>query len=370
MQNPSPEALRTESLTVALADRAYTIHIGFRTADRIRETVEALKAAGKRRAVITDTNVDRAHSIFINEAFGEGPKLVLPAGEQTKCIERFGEALEFLAACKLGRSDYVFAVGGGVIGDLAGYVAASYLRGVPFVQVPTSLLAMVDSSVGGKTGINLTAGKNLAGAFHQPRAVYADLALLDRLPAREFAAGMAEVIKAGLLADRGLFEALEAQAGLAADSPGLPGIIRHACKIKADVVAADEKEQAKDGGRALLNLGHTFGHAIEAVAGYGAYLHGEAIGIGLACAAKLSQLLGHLEEAEVSRIMQTVAAYGLPVSLREPLDRGALHAAMRGDKKNRDGAIRFVALESIGKAVTVDGVNRSMIDTCLEFAQS
>src|SRR6185436_13759309 len=206
------------------------------------------------------------------------------------------------------------AVGGGVVGDLAGFAAASYLRGVDYYQVPTSLLAMVDSSVGGKTGINLAAGKNLVGAFHQPRGVFVATDLLATLPTREFAAGCAEIIKVGLLGDAELFARLE-RAPLTLVSGDLADVIRRCCALKARVVEADEFETAKDGGRALLNLGHTFGHAIEQVTGYGAYLHGEAVAIGLCAAVRLSQKLGYITAIDVGRVESTVAAHALPTRL-------------------------------------------------------
>jgi 3-dehydroquinate synthase len=255
----------------------------------------------------------------------------------------------------------VIALGGGVIGDLAGFVAATYLRGIAFVQVPTTLLAMVDSSVGGKTGVNLPEGKNLVGAFHQPKLVVADLDTLATLPAREFSAGMAEVIKAGLLGDAELFARLE-RAPLKVASADLLAVIRGCCALKARVVEADEFERAGDGGRALLNLGHTFGHAIEQVTGYGAYLHGEAIGIGLAAAARLSEKLGFIGAAEVARVEKAVEAHGLPIRLRTPLPLEALMAAMARDKKVRAGRLRFVVLKSIGVAITRDQVDAALAE--------
>ena len=219
-------------------------------------------------------------------------------------------AWDFLAGNGLARDGAVFAIGGGVIGDLAGFAAASYQRGVDFYQIPTTLLAMVDSSVGGKTGINLAAGKNLVGSFHQPTAVWADTELLATLPAREFAAGMAEVIKHGLLADADLFGLLEQNAPLAWDHPLLAPVIRRCVEIKASVVAGDERETSAQGGRALLNLGHTFGHAVEAVAGYGTYVHGEAVAIGLVMAARLSAELKHCTEAQAEAIAASIRSAG------------------------------------------------------------
>jgi 3-dehydroquinate synthase len=256
----------------------------------------------------------------------------------------------------------VFAVGGGVIGDLAGFAAASYLRGIGYFQVPTTLLAMVDSSVGGKTGINLRAGKNLAGAFHQPRCVFVATELLGTLPPREFAAGAAEVIKYGLLGDAALFGRLE-RSPLTVASSDLPAVIRRCCELKARIVEADERELAPQGGRALLNLGHTFGHAIEQVTGYGRYLHGEAVAVGLAAAARLSWQLGGLDAADVARIESALVAHALPVRLMEPLSLSGLLAAMTRDKKVRAGLPRFVVLAHIGEAVTRDGIAAAAVES-------
>jgi 3-dehydroquinate synthase len=256
----------------------------------------------------------------------------------------------------------LFAVGGGVIGDLGGFAAATYLRGIDFYQIPTTLLAMVDSSVGGKTGINITAGKNLVGAFHQPRGVFISTDLLATLPAREFAAGMAEIIKYGILGDAELFKHLEATPLTASDAR-LADVIRRCCALKARIVEADERETAKDGGRALLNLGHTFGHAIENVAGYGVYLHGEAVAIGLCAAARLSQKLGYVQPTEVTRVERVVAAHGLPIRLRAPIAYADLHAAMTRDKKVRAGGLRFVVISQLGTAATKSDVAPALVET-------
>ena len=236
------------------------------------------------------------------------------------------------------------------------------MRGVDYFQVPTTLLAMVDSSVGGKTGINLKAGKNLAGAFHQPRAVFVATESLQTLPPREFAAGMAEVIKYGLLGDAGLFGRLE-RSPLTVSSSDLPAVIRRCCELKAGIVEADERELAPEGGRALLNLGHTFGHAIEQVTGYGRYLHGEAVAVGLVAAARLSAQLGHLSAADVARVEAVLAAHRLPVRLVEPLPLARLLAAMTRDKKVRAGLPRFVVLVRLGEAVTREGIPAAAVES-------
>jgi 3-dehydroquinate synthase len=285
---------------------------------------------------------------------------VVWAGESSKSLSELGEVLDFLAAERLDRTSALFAVGGGVVGDLGGFAAACYLRGIDFYQVPTTLLAMVDSSVGGKTGINLSAGKNLVGAFHQPRGVFIGTDLLATLPPREFAAGMAEVIKTALLGDADLFGRLES-APLTPDSPDLAAVIRRCCALKAGIVQADERELAPDGGRALLNLGHTFGHAIEQVTGYGAYLHGEAVAIGLAAAARLSERLGYVPSAAIPRIESVLAAHALPVRLRTPLGSADLTAAMARDKKVRAGTLRFIVLRAVGEAAVEPRVESTMI---------
>jgi 3-dehydroquinate synthase len=265
-----------DTLKVNLGERSYPILLGGDLAADVHALGSGLRRSGRRLAVITDGNVAQAHAAALKSMFADLPTHVIPPGEESKSIAELARALDFLAAQGIDRFGSVFAVGGGVVGDLAGFAAASYLRGIDYYQVPTTLLAMVDSSVGGKTGVNLKAGKNLAGAFHQPRGVFISTGLLGTLPAREFAAGMAEVIKTALLEEGPLFAELERET-LAAGDPRLPRIVRVCCAIKARVVEADERELARDYGRALLNLGHTFAHAVEQVTGYGPYLHGEAV---------------------------------------------------------------------------------------------
>ncbi len=352
-----------DSLTVNLGPRSYPIQFGTDLTGEVRAQVAALATEGRRVAVITDANVVRAQGGGLGAMFGGSPTLALAAGEETKSLAGLGQALDFLAAQRLGRNDVLFAVGGGVIGDLGGFAAASYLRGLAFYQVPTTLLAMVDSSVGGKTGINLKAGKNLVGAFHQPRGVFIATGLLGTLPPREFAAGCAEVIKTGLLGDAELFTRLE-RASLTVRSGDLAAVVRRCCALKARVVEADEFETAKEGGRALLNLGHTFGHAIEQATGYGEYLHGEAVAVGLAAAARLSHRLGLLATGEIARIEAVLAAHALPVRLRAPLPLASLMAAMARDKKVRAGRLRFVVLKALGEAVTRDDVDPALAEAC------
>lgn len=344
-----------EPLTVNLSERSYPILFGTDLRSEIRRLVDDLAARGARIAVVSDERVARAHAGMFQGVFGAAPCLNIPPGEGSKSVPALARALDFLAEARLDRSSSVFVVGGGVVGDLGGFAAATYLRGIDYYQIPTTLLSMVDSSVGGKTGINIAAGKNLVGSFHQPKGVFIATDLLATLPAREFAAGMAEVIKYGLLGDVGLFRQLEAQTLTVADA-GLAAVIRRCCALKARIVEADERETASEGGRALLNLGHTFGHAIENVAGYGAYLHGEAVGIGLVAAARLSQKLGYIGPAEVARVERVVAAHALPVRLRSPLPLAELQAAMSRDKKVRAGGLRFVVLKQLGAAATQGNV--------------
>ena len=353
-----------ETVTVNLRERSYPITLGRGLQRDVRAEVDRRLRAGGQIAVLTDANVAARQSEALTAMFGDAPRCAIEAGEGAKSVGGLGQVLEFLASHRVDRTGVLFAVGGGVVGDLGGFAAASYLRGIDFIQIPTTLLAMVDSSVGGKTGINLAAGKNLAGAFHQPRGVFIDPDFLATLPPREFAAGMAEVIKYGLLGDAELFSQLE-RVPLTAASANLAAVIRRCCALKARIVEADEREVAADGGRALLNLGHTFAHAIEQVAGYGTYLHGEAVAIGLAAAARLSQKLGSVSAAEVKRIDAVISAHALPIRLRSPLAVGALLAAMARDKKVRAGLPRFVVLQQLGQAATrSEGITPALVDAC------
>lgn len=342
-------------ITVELGARAYKIHIGKNLTGTLTALADEFVVAGWPIAVMTCPPLPRLHPELFAE-LGRRARVTLVTsvdGEGAKCATEAARMWEALAAAKIDRSGVIFAVGGGVVGDLAGFCAATFLRGIAFVQVPTTLLAMTDSSVGGKTGINIAAGKNLVGAFFQPSAVVADMALLETLPRREFAAGAAEVIKYGLLGDARFFEALEAAGTLVWNSPELPAIVRRCCEIKASVVAADERETARENGRALLNLGHTFGHAIEKVAGYGEYLHGEAVAVGCVAAAKLSETLGFAPAGTlVARIEEIFKKNALPVRLREALSADALVAAGGNDKKVVAGKRRYVLLRKIGEAFT------------------
>jgi 3-dehydroquinate synthase len=350
------------SLHVELRDKTYPIHFVEEAAHAIATTIREFAAAGRTGALLMDKAVQAVLPAPVTEALQAMPRLVLPGGERTKSLEHFGSVLDFMAEHKLDRNAVLWVLGGGVMGDLGGFAAACYLRGIDCIQVPTTLLAMVDSSVGGKTGINLAAGKNLVGAFHHPCMVIIAPEFLATLPAREFAAGMAEVLKYGLLGDAGLFARLE-KSPVDAKSPDLPAIIRRCCEIKAGFVRADERETAAMNGRALLNLGHTFGHALEQVTGYKVYLHGEAVAVGLAAAARLSQKLGLIQPADVMRVEQAIAAHTLPIRLREPLPLASLVASMLHDKKVRAGRLRFIALNRLCEAATRADVDPGLVET-------
>jgi 3-dehydroquinate synthase len=279
-------------------------------------------------------------------SWGYPPKGVVP-GEQSKSMVCASEILSYLAKLRLPRSGTIIAVGGGVIGDLVGFVAATYLRGINFVQVPTTLLAMVDSSVGGKTGVNLPEGKNLVGAFHQPKLVVADLDTLSTLPAREFSAGMAEVIKYGAIRDKALFDRVSQP--VKPSDADLDEIVEKCVVIKARIVERDEFETK--GERALLNFGHTIGHAVEKATGYNTYLHGEAISLGMRAAAWLSVWHGSLPEADARRLEAALSANALPLVLKPEVDRAAILAALGNDKKvAADGRNRWVLLKSLAEA--------------------
>jgi len=358
----------TNDVTVDLGDRSYPIHIGSGILDTLGEACKAAGLKG-RCLLVSDENVAPlyAKKVFQSlEKAGFAPTLdVLPAGEPTKCHEKLIRLYSKAAELRLDRGHFMVALGGGVIGDLTGFAAASWLRGIRFVQVPTSLLAMVDSSVGGKTGINLAEGKNLVGAFHQPELVLIDIETLQTLPAREFAAGMAEVVKYGVIWDAELFQGLEEATEILpiiekkqqASTQLLPNVgktIARCCEIKAEVVRQDERE---GGLRGILNFGHTLAHAIENVAGYGQFLHGEAVAIGMVYAARLSTQLKELSGEESARIEKLIAALGLPVTASGPqgLRRGELawsdlRAAMAVDKKTRDGLVKFVLVNRMGHA--------------------
>jgi 3-dehydroquinate synthase len=355
---------------VNLGSRSYQIKIGTGLLSSLGGECAAL-GLGRRCAVITDNNVARLYEKAalrsLRQAGFEPVRISFPAGEKAKSLRNVERCYAALATERLERKSAIIALGGGVVGDLAGFVAATYLRGLPFVQVPTTLLAQVDSSVGGKVGVNLRAGKNLVGAFHQPRLVLCDLDTLATLPEREYRAGLAEVIKYGIIADRAFFQRLESSmpALLRRTPPLLSAVIARCCQIKADVVDQDETES---GLRAILNFGHTVGHALEAVSRYGKYLHGEAIAIGQAAAAQLSAKAAGLPPEEAERIIKVLASAGLPVSVNlNRRQRSEVMKAMQLDKKVSGGEIKFVLARQLGKAEYGRTVPGTELEEVLEF---
>jgi 3-dehydroquinate synthase len=328
----------------------YDITIGGGLLTRLDETIAPLQPTSV--LVVTDENVGPLYGDAVTRSarrVAPTSTVVLGGGETQKTMAAVERVVDALVAARADRRSVVVALGGGVVGDIAGFAAAVFMRGMRFVQVPTTLLAQVDSSVGGKTGVNHALGKNLVGAFHQPSAVVSDTDTLRSLPVRELSAGLAEVIKHGLLADADYFATVvhDLPRLLACDGDALTAAIARSCDIKAGVVARDERES---GERALLNLGHTFAHAIEALTGYARWLHGEAVGCGLCLAADLSQRVGLLHASDVSQVREAVAAARLPVRI-DGLAASAALESMRGDKKSEAGRIRFVLLERLGKAV-------------------
>jgi len=337
-------------LDVDLGDRSYPIYIGAGLLDRLSDLLTTLPQ--KRAVVVTNTTVAPLYLARVRvslERAGIGVDAIeIPDGEAYKNLATLESILTTLLERRAERATAVVALGGGVVGDIAGFAAAIYQRGVPFVQLPTTLLAQVDSSVGGKTAINHPLGKNMIGAFYQPRAVVVDTATLATLPDRELSAGLAEVVKYGLISDLQFLEWLENRVGdlRRRDANALSEAIAWSCRIKASVVGRDERES---GERALLNLGHTFGHAIEARLGYGEWLHGEAVGAGMILAARLSQALGELSAADVERVVVLIGKAGLPVA-PPSIPADTFIDLMSRDKKVAGGEIRFVLLRRLGEA--------------------
>lgn len=351
------------TLEVQLGERSYPITIGHSLLSD--SALLACGAPGKRVAIVTNTVVAPLYLQRVEAAFKAAGKeviaIVLPDGEEEKNWSNLMKVFDALLSEKCDRKTTLVALGGGVIGDMTGFAAASYMRGVPFIQVPTTLLAQVDSSVGGKTGINHPLGKNMIGAFYQPQAVIADTATLDTLPDRELSAGLAEVIKHGAIIDAGFFDWIETNiAALRARDPSaLAYAIQRSCEIKADVVRQDERE---GGLRAILNFGHTFGHAIEAGLGYGEWLHGEAVGCGMVMAADLSHRLGWLDGASRDRIKRLVHAAGLPI-IAPDLGEARWLELMEVDKKNEGGAIKFILLKPLGTAIVTAAPQSALLAT-------
>jgi len=355
---------------VSLGNRSYDIKIAPGLIDRFGRECARVKL-GSRCAIITDTNVGKryAKAVFNSLATaGFSPSLIIvQPGEAAKSLKTVQSCYDQLAVHRLERKSFIVALGGGVVGDLAGFLAATYLRGIAFVQVPTTLLAQVDSSVGGKVGVNLNAGKNLVGAFYQPRLVACDLDTLKTLPDREFRAGLAEVIKYGIIYDAKLFAQIERDLHklLKREAKMLAAVVARCCEIKAAVVGKDETE---GGPRAILNFGHTVGHAIEAVSGYGRFLHGEAIAIGQVAVARISRSLLGLPERDLERIVRLFRHVGLPTAVRlRSGQRPKLFAAMRLDKKVSGGEIKFVLARKIGRVECGHKVPVALIDEALNL---
>lgn len=358
---------------VALAENSYDICIGHNLFTAAADYLSVLLAE-KQVVIITDANIAPLYLQPTEKALAEFThhtvSFVLPAGEPSKSFSVYEQLVNDVLSLPIDRQTVLVALGGGVIGDLVGFAAASLLRGLDFIQIPTSLLAQVDSSVGGKTGINTTAGKNLVGAFHQPRLVLADVGMLTSLPLRELKAGYAEVVKYGLLGDAAFFEWLEVNGRyvISGDADAQAEAVQRSCQAKADIVAADEYEA---GQRALLNLGHTFAHAFEAVAGYdGRLLHGEAVSVGLVYAFAFSQQLGLCSGQDVMRVSSHLQAMEMPVH-SDQLAAGqaepqVLIDYMRKDKKARQGKLAFILAHQIGEAFVADDIDEAELNRFLE----
>lgn len=357
-----------DSLTVQLGERSYPIHIGSGLLDSGLDHVMG-DLRGQQVAVITNPIVG---GLYIDRVLNALPGksvdvLEIPDGEAHKNLETYTKAMNFLMEKRHNRSTTLIALGGGVVGDLTGFVAATFQRGVDFVQIPTTLLAQVDSSVGGKTAVNHAAGKNMIGAFYQPKSVVIDTDVLQSLPPREFSAGLAEVVKYGVIADSDLFAWLEnnVESVLAKDNEALIHIIKRSCEIKADVVAQDERE---GGVRAILNYGHTFGHAIENLAGYGKWLHGEAVAVGMVMAAQFAEREHRLQQGGTARIEALLSAFHLPITLQDDVEPQAMIEAMGMDKKTVDGHIRFILANKIGGVEVVsDYASEHLMQTLSSF---
>lgn len=351
-------------LNVELGERSYPIYIGSQLLGRPDLYAEHIKS--KQVLIVTNETVAPLYLDQVRKTLTsyQVETVILPDGEQHKTLEVLSRVFDKLLAAKFSRNATLIALGGGVIGDMGGFAAACYQRGIAFLQIPTTLLAQVDSSVGGKTGVNHPLGKNMIGAFYQPQCVLADTDVLDTLDGRQLAAGLAEVIKYGLIRDADFFVWLEnnIEALCARDKNALACAIERSCRNKAEIVAEDETES---GVRATLNLGHTFGHAIETGSGYGAYLHGEAVAIGICQAADLSMRKGWLTGQDVQRIIALLRRAGLPVIPPSGLDAERFLELMAVDKKNLDGQIRLILLEKIGRATLPMYVDRTLLESTL-----
>jgi 3-dehydroquinate synthase len=358
-----------QTIHVQLGPRSYDIAIGTDVLPALGAFARQ-RCRGKQAFVVCDEHV-REHAGHVGEllaAAGFQPlRATVPAGEAQKALSVAGTLYDALAEAGADRGTLVVAVGGGVIGDLAGFVAATYNRGLPLLMVPTTLLAMVDSSVGGKVGINHPRGKNLIGAFHQPVGVWIDSAFLRTLPDREYRSGLAEVVKYGVILDADFFAYLEGHTGaiLAREPEAVRHIVARSCRLKADVVEKDEREET--GLRAVLNYGHTFAHAFETVGGYGAWLHGEAVAAGMACASLLAERRGLIGADVTARQVRLLAAFGLPTA-PEPWPADALVSTMHRDKKALSGRLRFILPRRLGEVALFDDVPEGEVRAVLEAA--
>lgn len=355
-------------LKVDLGDRSYPILIG---RGLLADPAPFESHLRRQVMIVTNSTVGPLYVQSLRAALGQRQVeiVALPDGEQFKTLATMERIIGALLEARFDRGCTLLALGGGVVGDITGFAAACYQRGVDYIQVPTTLLAQVDSSVGGKTAVNHALGKNMIGAFHQPRLVLADTDTLSTLPDRELRAGVAEIIKYGLIRDAGFFGWLEANihALLARDPPALAHAIERSCRNKAEVVAADERES---GQRALLNLGHTFGHAIETGLGYGSWLHGEAVAAGMCLAADLSARLGWLSRTDAERAIALIDDGGLPTQLPSQLGPEQMLALMAVDKKVQEGRIRLVLLEEIGRAVVTGAYEHGALRATLAHRRS
>ena len=357
-----------KTLRVDLGSRSYPIYIGSGVLARPDLLVPHL--AGGRAAIVTNETIAPLYLGRVRTMLGANAvEIVLPDGEQHKTLDVLARIFDAMLTARCDRRTTVVALGGGVIGDMAGFAAACYQRGVPFIQVPTTLLSQVDSSVGGKTGVNHPLGKNMIGAFYQPRAVVIDTDTLNTLPDREFRAGLAEVIKYGLIRDPEFFDWLERELPrlAARDAAALADAIERSCRNKAEVVAQDETES---GVRATLNFGHTFGHAIETGMGYGQWLHGEAVAAGMCMAADLSRRLGWLTERDAGRAHAMIAAARLPTAAPATLTAARFKELMAVDKKVQAGQLRLVLLKGIGNAVITSDVPPALLDQTLSACRA
>lgn len=356
-------------LTVDLGDRSYPIYIG----EQLLADPELFKShiKSKQVCVVTNTTIAPMYLGKLEKSLDayQIDTCILPDGESYKNLETLNQIFDKLLSARHNRTTTLIALGGGVVGDMTGFAAACYQRGVEFIQIPTTLLSMVDSSVGGKTGVNHPLGKNMIGAFYQPQAVVADMSLLRSLPARELSAGIAEIIKYGLIGDYPFFVWLEdnIDALMSRDMNALAYAVRRSCENKAAVVAQDERE---GGLRAILNFGHTFGHAIETAQGYGNWLHGEAVGAGMAMAADLSWRRGSISQEELQRIIHLLDRAKLPTKAPADMAPAQFVELMGVDKKVLDGRLRLVLLESMGKAITTSDIDPALLQQTFEASKA